>query len=139
MKKHFPIRYYILLAILLSIGMSTYWFLAGELLPVAAEAAVAILIAALPLPLWLGQHLPLARGMRKTNEADIGLQSPSILMAASQIDTLVVSKNGIITEGRPYVAGLIPEGSVKVPCLRWPLLPSAKRFTLSGRPSIRQQ
>ncbi len=110
MKKHFPIRYYILLAILLSIGMSTYWFLAGELLPVAAEAAVAILIAALPLPLWLGQHLPLARGMRKTHEADIELQSPSILMAASQIDTLVVSKNGIITEGRPYVAGLIPEG-----------------------------
>ncbi|MCH3960356.1 MAG: hypothetical protein LKE51_13870 [Selenomonas sp.] len=53
MKKQRSIIYFTLLALLLTIGMACYWYLDGEKLPTVLEAAASILLAGLPIPLWL--------------------------------------------------------------------------------------
>ena len=110
MKKQRSIIYFTLLALLLTIGMACYWYLDGEKLPTVLEAAASILLAGLPIPLWLTGRLPLARGTARAGQADIELETPAILADIHQIDTLVVAKSGVITEGKPYIAALIPEG-----------------------------
>lgn len=110
MKKQIPIRYIAALALLLAGGMSTYWLAAGETADDTLQIFLAILTAGLPIPLWLTRPLALFRGASKAKNQDIFLASSDVLPAISQIDTLAVSKNGVVTEGMPYVAALVPEG-----------------------------
>lgn len=110
MKQQVPVRYFAALALLLAAGMSAYWFFAGETADDAIQIFLAILAAGLPIPLWLTRPLALARGASRAKAQDIALASSDVLPAVSHLDTLAVSKNGIVTEGKPYVAALIPEG-----------------------------
>ncbi|TYZ22523.1 HAD-IC family P-type ATPase [Selenomonas ruminis] len=110
MKKQTSIGYFTVLAVLLAIAMSAYWLSAGESKETASNIFLAIVIAGLPLPLWLAQSLPLARGAAKASKANIRLESPEVLATLDKINALAVSKGGIVTEGKPYVAGLVPAG-----------------------------
>lgn len=110
MKKHASIRYFTALAVLLAIIMSAYWFSAGESKELVINIFLSILVAGLPIPLWLSNALPLARGTAKAKQQQIELETPDVLTVLDKIDTLAVSKGGIVTEGKPYVAGLVPAG-----------------------------
>ena len=111
MKKQVSFRYLAALDLLLAAGMSIYWLSAGETAADALQVFLAILTAGLPIPLWLSSPLALARGTAKAKKQDILLRSSAVLSEASHLDTLAVSKNGVVTEGAPYVAALIPEGT----------------------------
>lgn len=110
MKKQSNIRYFTALAILLTAGMSLYWYSTGLPLSDTINTGVAILLAGLPIPLWLSRPIALARGAKRAAKEDIVLASPAVIAETARIDTLAVAKDGITTEGRPYVAALVPEG-----------------------------
>ncbi|MBE6074000.1 MAG: cation-translocating P-type ATPase [Selenomonas ruminantium] len=110
MKKQANIRYFTALAILLAAGMSLYWYSARLPLSDTINTGVAILLAGLPIPLWLSRPIALARGAKRAAKEDIVLASPAVIAETARIDTLAVAKDGITTEGRPYVAALVPEG-----------------------------
>ena len=110
MKKQANIRYFTVLAVLLAAGMSGYWYSTGLPLPETINIFAAILLAGLPIPLWLSRPVALARGAKRAAKEDIDLASPAVIAETAKIDTLAVAKGGIVTEGRPYVAALVPEG-----------------------------
>ncbi len=110
MKKNASLRYFTALAVFLAIIMSAYWFSAGESIERVVNIFLSVLVAGLPIPLWLSYSLPLARGAAKAKQRNIELKTPDVLAVLDKIDTLAVSKGGIVTEGKPYVAGLVPAG-----------------------------
>ncbi|SFT47853.1 Cu+-exporting ATPase [Selenomonas sp. GACV-9] len=111
MKKQTNIRYFTVLAVLLAAGMSGYWYSTGLPLPQIINIGFAILLAALPIPLWLSRPVALARGAKRAaKEEEILLAHPAVIAETAKLDTLVVAKDGIVTEGNPYIAALVPEG-----------------------------
>lgn len=110
MKKQTSIGYFTALAVLLAFAMSAYWFSSGEPKETCINIFLSILIAGLPIPLWLAKALPFARGTAQAKKMNIELESPDILTTLDKINVLAVSKGGIVTEGKPYVAGIVPAG-----------------------------
>ncbi|MCR5439873.1 MAG: HAD-IC family P-type ATPase [Selenomonas sp.] len=110
MKKQTSIGYFTALAVLLAFAMSAYWFSSGEPKETCINIFLSILIAGLPILLWLAKALPVARGTAQAKKLNIELESPDILATLDKINVLAVSKGGIVTEGKPYVAGIVPAG-----------------------------
>lgn len=110
MGKILHIKYLAALALFLACAMSSYYFLTGENLADVAGVFLAVLIAAMPLALYLTQPLALRRAASAASSLGAHLVRRSALARLSALDTLVLGRDGIITTGQPYVAGLFPEG-----------------------------
>ncbi|SHK28062.1 Cu+-exporting ATPase [Selenomonas ruminantium] len=110
MKKNIANFYLFLSALILSAGIGFYWYSQGLAMFTVFNAAAATLIAALPFPYILGKILPFAKGARQAQKSDIKLNDSSQLEDIGNIDTLILGRHGIITEGHPYVASLYPAG-----------------------------
>ncbi|MCR5756293.1 MAG: HAD family hydrolase [Selenomonas sp.] len=110
MKKNRTSLYLLLIAIALAVGIGAYWYTAGLDAILVLNAAAATFITALPLPYMLGKILPYTRGARQARKNDIQLASNSQLAEIDNIDTLILARHGVITEGHPYVASLYPAG-----------------------------
>ena len=110
MKKYMASLYLFALAIILTGIISYYWYSQGLDNLLVINAAAATFIAALPFPYMLGKILPFARGARQAKKSDIILQNNSQLADIGNIDTLIIGRHGIVTEGHPYVASLYPAG-----------------------------
>ena len=110
MKKHMTDLYLFILALILAGGIGYYWHSQGLADLLVINAAAATLIGALPLAYMLGNILPFSRGARQAKKNDIILQSNSQLADIGNIDTLIIGRHGIVTEGHPYVASLYPAG-----------------------------
>ncbi|WP_295157968.1 HAD family hydrolase [Selenomonas sp. AE3005] len=110
MKKYLSCILYIIMPLLTAALTSYYWFSNGQSIPIITYIAVTTFIAALPIPWLLSSYLPFIKGRRLADQADIDIPSQKQFLAASTIDTLVLSRHGVITEGRPYVASLCPAG-----------------------------
>ncbi|BAL82350.1 hypothetical protein SELR_06420 [Selenomonas ruminantium subsp. lactilytica TAM6421] len=110
MKKHMTSLYLFVLALILAGGIGYYWHSQGIDDLLVINAAAATLIAALPLSYMLGKILPFTRGARQAKKNDIILQHSSQLADIGNIDTLILGRHGIVTEGHPYVASLYPAG-----------------------------
>lgn len=110
MKKHMTDLYLSILALILAGGIGYYWHSQGLAEIQVINAAAAVFIAALPFPYMLGRILPFARGARRAKKSDITLNSNSQLADIGNIDTLIIGRHGIVTEGHPYVANLYPAG-----------------------------
>ena len=110
MKKNPIILYLLLLSAVLAGGIGYYWYTAGLDDIRVINAAAAVFITGLPFPYMLGKILPYARGARQAKKNDICLASDNQLADIGNIDTLILARHGIITEGHPYVASLYPAG-----------------------------
>ena len=110
MKKNRTSLYLFILSALLAAGIGCYWYNAGLDGITVLNAAAAVFIAGLPLPYMLGKLLPYTRGSRQARKNDITLASDSQLAEIGNIDTLILTRHGVVTEGHPYVANLYPAG-----------------------------
>lgn len=110
MKKNRTSLYLFIIAAALAGGIGYYWHTTGLEDVLVLNAAAAVFIAALPLPYMLGKILPYARGARQAKKHDIHLSSDSQLNEVGNIDTLILARHGVVTEGHPYVANLYPAG-----------------------------
>lgn len=110
MKKNRTSLYLSILSVLLASGIGYYWHSAGLDDITVINAAAAVFIAGLPLPYMLGKLLPYTRGARQARKNDITLASDSQLAEIGNIDTLILARHGVITEGHPYVSNLYPAG-----------------------------
>lgn len=110
MKKHMASLYLFILAIILAGGIGFYWHSQHLSNLLVLNAAAATLIAALPFPYMLGKILPFVKSKRQAEKSDIILPPGCQLEDVGNIDTLILGKHGVITEGHPYVATLYPAG-----------------------------
>lgn len=110
MKKNRTSLYLFILSALLAGGIGYYWYSAGLDDITVLNAVAAVFITGLPLPYMLGKILPYTRGSRQAQKNDITLASDSQLAEIGNIDTLILTRHSVVTEGHPYVANLYPAG-----------------------------
>ena len=110
MKKIFTMRFLFILDILLALGAVFAWSLQGKDALTLAGIGTAVFIAAFPLP-WL-LSAPFARYLAKKGAADLGIKiaSSKVIKKIQYINTLVLSKFGMLTRGEPHITDIVPEG-----------------------------
>jgi Cu+-exporting ATPase len=74
--------------------------------------AVAVLIIACPCALGLATPMSIMVGTGRGAELGVLLRNAEALEVMEQVDTLVVDKTGTLTEGRPALTTVVPEGSL---------------------------
>ena len=76
----------------------------------AIAVFISIFFAGCPLPYFLSTVIPILRAAKIAKKREIHLKSPKALRELQYIDTLVLNKNGTLTEGKPYISDIVPEG-----------------------------
>lgn len=94
------------------------WFNFSEVLGVNSDARLSymlvttmtVLIIACPCALGLATPISIMVGVGKAAEYGVLIRQGDALQRAGQITTVVLDKTGTVTEGRPTVTALLPEG-----------------------------
>ncbi len=110
MKKILSVKRLLLADLLLAGGMSAYWLSAGLAPMETAAVFISIFFAGCPLPYFLSTSVVLHRAVGAAEKQNIRIKSPDVLNRLQYIDTLALSKNGTVTEGKPYISDIVPEG-----------------------------
>lgn len=128
MKNRIVVKYSLLAGLFLALLSGTSFFLATRSAALTAGVFLSVLIAALPIPLLLAAPIVMRRSLRRAREANITIVNEKALMLLAEVDTIVTVKNGVITEGAPYIAEIVPEGTSQSALLA--LAASAERTAL---------
>ncbi len=110
MKKPIPIKYLMLADILLAGGMAGWEFARTGNLVSTLVVLLSVLFAASPLAYACCTPLVLHFAKSIAKKAGIEMAHAKALDILYYVDTLIVGKNGTVTEGKPYISELIPEG-----------------------------
>ena len=110
MKKNRTSLYLSGISAILAGGIGYYWHTVGLDANTVLNVTATVFIAGLPLPYMWGQFLPYVRGARQAKKNDITLINKTQLAEAGNIDTLILARHAVVTEGHPYVASLYPAG-----------------------------
>ncbi|HEV7136897.1 MAG TPA: heavy metal translocating P-type ATPase [Steroidobacteraceae bacterium] len=86
-----------------------WWLLAGDF-TVGLIAAVSVLVIACPCALGLATPTALMVGTGVAARAGILIRDAQALERAHRLDTIVLDKTGTVTEGKPAVMEVIPNG-----------------------------
>ena len=86
------------------------WYLLAGSFVGGLVAAVAVLVIACPCALGLATPATLMVGTGAAARAGILIRDAEALERAHAIDTVVLDKTGTVTEGRPEVAEIVPNG-----------------------------
>ena len=78
----------------------------------ALIAAVSVLIIACPCALGLATPMSIMVGIGKGAGVGVLIRSAEALERLEKVDTLVLDKTGTLTEGRPRVVAVVPNGRV---------------------------
>lgn len=110
MKKPIPIIYWMLVDVVLASGMAGWEFARSENLVSTLVVLLSVLFAASPLAYAASTPLVLYFAKSIAKKAGIEIARAKALDILYYVDTLIVGKNGTVTEGKPFISELIPEG-----------------------------
>lgn len=98
--------------VIIAAGSFVIWSLVGPepRFAYALLSAVSVLIIACPCALGLATPMSIMVGTGRGAQAGILIRSAESLELFEQVDTLLVDKTGTLTEGKPRLVSLIPEG-----------------------------
>jgi Cu+-exporting ATPase len=94
-----------------------WWLIAGSITE-GVVAAVSVLVIACPCSLGLATPTALMVGTGVAARAGILIRDVEALEAAHRLDTVVLDKTGTMTEGKPVVTEVIPNGLAERDLLR---------------------
>ncbi|WP_390954315.1 copper-transporting P-type ATPase [Paraburkholderia fungorum] len=99
--------------ILVALAAFVAWFAWGPspALSYAIIAAVAVLIIACPCALGLATPMSIMVGVGRAAQRGVLIRNAEALEQMQKVDTLVVDKTGTLTEGRPKVVAIQPDGT----------------------------
>ena len=99
---------YSLVFLAVSVAMaSAAWALSGD--PIRA---VAVLVVATPCPLILAVPVALVAGLSRAAHFGILIKGAKPLEALVRIKTLILDKTGTLTDGRPQIVSVHPDGAL---------------------------
>ncbi len=98
--------------VVLLVALSAFlgWWLFGDDLTAGVIAAVSVLVIACPCSLGLATPTALMVGTGAAARAGILIRDAEALEQAYRIDTVILDKTGTVTEGRPVVTDILPNG-----------------------------
>jgi Cu+-exporting ATPase len=111
--------WFVPLVILVAVVTFAVWAIWGPepRLAHALVNAVAVLIIACPCALGLATPMSIMVGTGRGAEMGVLLRNAEALEVMEQVDTVVVDKTGTLTEGKPALTTVIPEGVLDEPTL----------------------
>ncbi len=111
------LRYYLPFSLILAINIAFGWHFAGLTLWESLSILLTVLFAMLPFGPLLAVRPALQRGRKRGRILGFTFTSSWALHTLSQVDTLALAKNGVVTSGHPYIKALIGEGTTKLSLL----------------------
>lgn len=98
--------------IVVALALLTFliWLSAGETPSFAISCAIAVLVVSCPCALGLATPVAMMVGTGKGAENGILFRSGEALEQLSRIDSLLLDKTGTVTEGKPVVTDILPQG-----------------------------
>ena len=117
MKKQIPIKYFLLADLFLASLMACYWLSAGAGTLRSFAVFLSILFSGSPLAMYFISTLVGKRAAATAKNQSFDLKSSHVLEQLASVDTIILGRNEIIMENKPYISDIFPEGMTKATLL----------------------